>query len=166
MPSARRSRASEVAGFGRRLAAYLLDVGLPYAVILAVWFALGSRGGDLTNALGAIYLVALVPYLVWSWMHGATLGMAALGMRIESADGGRVQLSRALLRLAALGLMQLLALVVVFTALYLVLVPPGLNAVAVVVILVFIAVAVLLLYLALRRPYWHDRVSRTTVLHV
>ncbi len=165
MPSVRRSRAAEEAGFGRRLAAYLLDVWLPYAVILAAW-ALGSLDRDATNTLGAIYLVALVPYLVWSWMHGATLGMAALGVRIEAEDGGRMQLWRALLRLAALGLMQLLALVVVFMVLDLALVPPGLNAVAVVVRLVLIAVEVLLLYLALRRPYWHDRVSRTTVLQV
>ena len=151
------------------MAAHALDVGVPYALVLFVWIGLGSRGGDTSTTLGALFLIAIAPYLVWSWTtQGATIAMGALGMWIEADSGGPVGLGPAVVRLVALGLLQFLALFVLFAALYLILssFDPGkltLTAVAVLLALIFGGAA--LLYAALRKtPYWHDRLAQTVVL--
>jgi len=167
---ARARGAYALASFPRRLAAYALDVGAPYALVLAVWIALGSRGGSTSNTLGALFLIAIAPYLLWSWTQGATLGMAALGMRIESENGDQVRLRQAAVRLFVLALLQFVALAVLFALLYLILYsfPPLRLSGAVVLVLVgFIVGGVALLYAALRGPVdWHDRVSHTVVLRL
>jgi uncharacterized RDD family membrane protein YckC len=159
----------ELASFGRRLAAYLLDVGVPYSVVLVVWAALGGPGGGTSNALGAVYMVAIVAYLLWSWTtQGSTVAMAAMGIRIEAENGGPVGLGPAVVRLIVLALLQLLALVALVAGIYLALSslePGSLSLVAVAVMLAVIFGGVGLLYAGLRGPrYWHDRLARTVVI--
>lgn len=161
-------RAYEVASFGRRLAAYVLDAGVPYAVVLVLWVALGGYR-DTASTLGSFYLLAIVAYLVWSWTtQGGTLAMAALGMRIEADDGRAVRFGPAAVRLVVLGLMQVLAFFVLVAAVLLFLYsfePGRLSVPVVALILAFIVGGVAVLYLALRGPrYWHDRLSHTVVV--
>ncbi len=127
------------ASFVRRLVAYVLDVVGIYITILVLWFALGQPGGTATNALGALYLVGLPSYFLWCWIHGATLGMKVVGIRVVVNSGQPPELRAALARLVGLALVQ--------AALF--------SIVGAVVFLVF---------RALHRPYWHDQISKTAVV--
>jgi uncharacterized RDD family membrane protein YckC len=80
-------------GFGLRLAAYLIDVltiGMPVAVLTAM-----------NSSLIVLAGVVLPVYFVVLWATtGRTFGMAFFGLRVvRSADGGRIGLGRATLRL-------------------------------------------------------------------
>jgi uncharacterized RDD family membrane protein YckC len=80
-------------GFGLRFAAYLIDVltiGIPVAVLTAMNSSLIVLAGGVLP----VYFVVL-----WA-TTGRTFGMAFFGLRVvRSADGGRIGLRRAMLRL-------------------------------------------------------------------
>jgi RDD family. len=80
-------------GFWLRFAAYLIDVltiGIPAAVLTAM-----------NSSLIVLAYVVLPVYFVVLWATtGRTFGMVLFGLRVvRSADGGRVGLRRAMLRL-------------------------------------------------------------------
>jgi uncharacterized RDD family membrane protein YckC len=83
------------AGFGRRLAAYLVD-GLVLAVLNGVLQAVfePNLGSGLGVALGLLYFA-----LQEGGEHGQTLGKRALGVRVRDIrTGGRVGYGRAVIR--------------------------------------------------------------------
>lgn len=129
------------ASFLRRLCAYLIDLVLAYAPTYIVWLALGSPGGTTTNVVGAFGTALIVVYFIGFWMRGATPGMKVLDLRIVSGDsnGRPPKFLVALVRLVGLALLQAFVLMPIFLIVFLV-------------------------YRARHRPYWHDRLSGTTVI--
>jgi uncharacterized RDD family membrane protein YckC len=127
------------ASFGRRLFAYLFDIVVTYLPIIAVWLALGSPGGDVTNALAALWFIGLAAYFLWLWTRGATLGMKIVGIGVRDEDGRLIGFGQAVSRLIGLTLVQVFLTIPIF-------------------LLVF------LVYRVLRRHYWHDRTSHTLVV--
>lgn len=129
------------ASFPRRLGAYLIDLVLVYTPTYIAWLALGSPGGTTTDVIGAAGTALIVVYFIGFWMRGATPGMKVFDLRIVSADsdGRPPAFLAALVRLVGLALLQGFLLVPFFLIVFLV-------------------------YRARQRPYWHDRMSGTTVL--
>lgn len=86
-----------LAGFGQRLAAYLVDVAvlLPLVVLASITSAIGSTsdgGGALWGALTFVLYVALIGVGVWNIVlrqgkTGWSLGKQALGIRLVSDEG-------------------------------------------------------------------------------
>jgi len=115
--SVRRAGAVEPAGFGRRLAAGVIDhavVALGQAILVApvgwYWWARQSPADPSeVTFLPIVMSLVLVPlaailgtaYFVYGWgVQGATPGKRALGLVVEAADGSfPIGLSRAALRL-------------------------------------------------------------------
>lgn len=113
-------------------------IGL-YIPIIGIWSLIGNPGGEATNLLAAAYLIGLPVYLVWSWMRGGTLAMAALGMRVVDLEGRPLTLELAMRRIGGLIVVQL----------------------AVTIALPFV---LFLVFRMFRRPYWVDTVSYTKVV--
>jgi uncharacterized RDD family membrane protein YckC len=97
------------AGWGSRLAAYLLDTILllvPMAVVFGVLFALDpDDDSPVWVAVVVVYLASLVlPFVYFTVMHGRergqTLGKRALGIRVVADGGGRLGYGRAFGRYA------------------------------------------------------------------
>ncbi|ACU76235.1 RDD domain containing protein [Catenulispora acidiphila DSM 44928] len=76
-----------MASVGRRLAAIMIDWAIAYGV---AYLLVGDR--LLRNGQFAALSVLAVFYLVGLSISGSTLGMAALGMRVTSDQGGRASL--------------------------------------------------------------------------
>ena len=76
-----------MAPVGRRLAAIMIDWAIAYGV---AYLLVGDR--LLRNGQFAALSVLAVFYLVGLSISGSTLGMAALGMRVTSDQGGRAPL--------------------------------------------------------------------------
>lgn len=76
-----------MAPVGRRLAAIMIDWAIAYGV---AYLLVGDR--LLRNGQFAALSVLAVFYLVGLSTSGSTLGMAALGMRVTSDQGGRASL--------------------------------------------------------------------------
>ena len=95
---------------GDRLLAVVLDGFLLVAVFWAVgsWIApryggLTSEGFSLTGmpaliVLGLSTLVFFTYYLCFEWWWGATLGKMLVGVKVTTADGGRIDFRRSLVR--------------------------------------------------------------------
>ena len=76
-----------MASVGRRLAALVIDWAIAYGV---AYLLVGDR--LLRNGQFAALSVLAVIYLVGLAISGSTLGMAVLGMRVGSDQGGRASL--------------------------------------------------------------------------
>ena len=87
------------AGFGRRLAAYLIDSVLLSIVAVILVLILGAVAGDAGGVIGYIIaIVGIIAYYVY--FHGGptgqTLGKRAMGIRvIDYAGGGPIGYGRA-----------------------------------------------------------------------
>lgn len=102
-------------GLGRRLLSLVYEALLLIAVVLLA----GGVAAALTQIVGTVsarFLTQIIVagvcpgYFVWQWHRGGqTLPMKTWRMRLETADGTRVAVSRALLR-AALATMGYLLL--------------------------------------------------------
>lgn len=97
------------AGLLRRLAALLYDLLLVIALVFVVSFAmLPLTGGEaiLTSTQGpvghlyhGVLTLTAFTYFGWCWTRGGqTLGMKAWQIRLEAADGGRLNWAGALIR--------------------------------------------------------------------
>lgn len=94
------------AGLLRRLAAFVYDLLLLAAIwVIAGFIALPFQGGEATigNPWYQTYLFLLsFLFYAWFWTRGGqTLGMRAWRLRLESMDGGPVNLGQSLLRFMA-----------------------------------------------------------------
>jgi uncharacterized RDD family membrane protein YckC len=84
---------SEFGGFGRRLAAYLIDgiilsiIGLPIRLLAPHAYSYG-----VSALISLVYLIGF-----WSW-KGQTPGKMALGVKIVDANGKPIGFGRAILR--------------------------------------------------------------------
>lgn len=133
---------AQLAGFGIRTAAYLVDAILlslvggafPYLVIPAQ-----SGAQHTQNAGGASTLIALIYFvLFWSYLGGGrTLGMRLLGLRVVHEDGQPLGLLGALVRF--------FGLLISFALCFL---------------------GVIWVAFDLRKQGWHDKLARSLVVHV
>ncbi len=139
---AQRETVLEPAGVARRVAAFGYDLLLLAAVLFIFTLALFPLTGGRAIEPGTLWyracLVAIIVlFFAGFWVHGGqTLGMRAWRLRLVARDGGPVRWPSALVRFAA-GLVSLA--------------PAGLG-----------------LWWALidpNRRAWHDRLSRTRVVH-
>jgi uncharacterized RDD family membrane protein YckC len=101
--------AGELAGWGSRLGAYLLDTLLllvPLALVIGIVFALDP---DESSGLWALVVVAylaslVVPFVYFAIMHGGergqTFGKRALGIRVVDEAGRSIGYGRAFGRYA------------------------------------------------------------------
>jgi uncharacterized RDD family membrane protein YckC len=130
------------AGLARRLAALIYDLLL----LLGVWFVatalvLPLNGGQAFRPMQtgySLYLLGVsVLFFGWFWTHGGqTLGMRAWALRLRTMNGDPVSWKHAVLRLAAACLS---AGLIGLGYLWITIDPEGLA--------------------------WHDRLSRTRVVH-
>jgi uncharacterized RDD family membrane protein YckC len=97
-------------GLARRLAAALYDaIALAGVLVVMTALAIIPLGVAMDYRVPPdslwfrLYLLAvIVAFFVWPWLRGGqTLGMRTWGMRVVRADGGKLRLRDALLRLAA-----------------------------------------------------------------
>ena len=100
---------TQLAGFWRRLVAYIIDailVGIVTGVIFAVINGVvGSTADTQANSTrsGLIGLVIGLAYFGWLWgTRGQTLGYMVLGIRVTRSDGSPISVGRALIRYLAL----------------------------------------------------------------
>jgi uncharacterized RDD family membrane protein YckC len=95
------------AGLLRRLAAFVYDILLLAAILfIAAFVALLFSGGEAIspgNPWYQTYLFILsFIFYAWFWTRGGqTLGMRAWRLRVESMDGGPINLGQSLLRFMA-----------------------------------------------------------------
>ena len=100
-----------LASIPRRVVAYVIDVFLAFAGVVALQAVLlpinpllggvASPGGVLLHAWVTVTVtLPIVLFFGWRWStpSGATPGMRLLRLRVRSASGGRVPVPRALLR--------------------------------------------------------------------
>ena len=101
---------TQLAGFWRRLVAYLID-GIIVGVVSSVITSLINAGihasfSDTTGystRSGLISLIIGLVYFGWLWgTRGQTLGYMALGMRVIRTDGSDISIGRAAVRYIAL----------------------------------------------------------------
>ena len=121
----------ERAGVASRTISFAIDVlalaATLFVLLLIVWFAVdgdSSGGGEAVVAV----LTSLVVVIVWftafeTLWRGRTLGKAAMGLRVVSADGTTVRFQQAFLR-AAVGIVDFLLLPIGFVAVVSVLLSP------------------------------------------
>lgn len=92
------SNGTEYAGFWARVAAYIVDSAIIFAIGLLLSIA-GYFAGEAGMAITGI-LVVLLQLLYWpvleSSVHQATYGKRLMGIQVEHADGGRTTFLRAL----------------------------------------------------------------------
>lgn len=93
----------------RRVAAYGLDIGILFAVLAPLGFLVQSALGLRPETAQGVYLALVLTFSVPVWTYftladrsarGATLGKRWLGLRTETATGGRVGVGQALGRTA------------------------------------------------------------------
>lgn len=93
----------------RRVAAYLLDVALLFALLAPLAFLVKRLTGFMPETPAATWRLQLLEFSLPSWCYfaladasarGATLGKRLLGLRVVTAAGGRVAPGRALARTA------------------------------------------------------------------
>jgi uncharacterized RDD family membrane protein YckC len=101
------------AGLGRRLGSLVYEALLLAAVVFVAAFLFvsvtqyPSRTGALRPVFQLFLIVVCAVYFLWFWLHGGqTLAMKTWGVQLVAANGERLTLGRATLRLAlaALGL--------------------------------------------------------------
>lgn len=118
---------AELASFGRRAAAYIVDNILLYVIQIALWIPAGvtaeSSSEDVFTAVSCASSILSVLLYLWYYIFlqarsGQTPGKKLMGIRVVSADGGPVSRGRYLVRLIGywvdgllLGIGFLLALV-------------------------------------------------------
>ena len=87
------------AGFWRRLAAWLLDYIVIILIIALIALALSVAGNGRQASLLILFASGLVPWLYFASLESssrqATLGKAALGIRVTDLKGERVSFGRA-----------------------------------------------------------------------
>jgi len=122
-PMAGPPRTVETVGLGRRLAARTIDYVLVvfaacvFFVFMALVTVVLTAGAETTDAQGSLW--ALLFFFGWGlllffydWLYlvtwGRTIGKMMLGIRVVSADGGRLTQGQALGRAAFFGLPQTL----------------------------------------------------------
>src|SRR5256885_782806 len=95
--------ATELAGFGRRFAAYLIDsviIGIAASVITLIINGIAS--GDTTSGFwrpGLISLFLGLVYFGFLWARsGQSVGYMAMGIRLVRADGGQVSFALGMFR--------------------------------------------------------------------
>ena len=107
----------EYVGFGRRLAAQLVDSAIEYLLTIAVAVALGIAVGFISSLTGrsvepfieqmnrmsvarwVLYSVAWMAYhVLGETIHGSTPGKMILGLTVRSSDGGYCGFGQALIR--------------------------------------------------------------------
>jgi uncharacterized RDD family membrane protein YckC len=107
----------QLAGFGIRLGAYLID-----AIILALIYLVGAFGIVQAQAVGldpiasgvltVIFYILVIFYDLIFWtMRGATPGKMLLGLKIVTRDGGNISFGKALLRYVGYWLSSLVLLI-------------------------------------------------------
>ena len=95
------------AGLFRRLAAFVYDILLLTAILfIAAFVALLFSGGEAVDPGNPWYQTYLFTlsfiFYAWFWTRGGqTLGMRAWRLRVESMDGGPINLGQSLLRFMA-----------------------------------------------------------------
>lgn len=95
------------AGLFRRLAAFVYDILLLTAILfIAAFVALLFSGGEAVSPGNPWYQTYLFTlsfiFYAWFWTRGGqTLGMRAWRLRVESMDGGPINLGQSLLRFMA-----------------------------------------------------------------
>ncbi|MBL0144075.1 MAG: RDD family protein [Betaproteobacteria bacterium] len=98
------AQAPPAPGMARRLACAAYEFLILAALVLVATFPFLAFAGDSTSGLRRHFLQAWVllvvgAYLVWFWTRGGqTLAMKTWRIRLESADGGRVDAARATCR--------------------------------------------------------------------
>jgi uncharacterized RDD family membrane protein YckC len=102
------------AGIASRAVALALDVLLADLIVLlgaAMLALVGSLVGEIRlDTVGKLlavsaWAIVIASYFVIFWTStGQTPGMRALGLRVTTVGGGRLEVGRALVRLAGLGL--------------------------------------------------------------
>jgi uncharacterized RDD family membrane protein YckC len=100
---------TQLAGFWRRLAAYIIDaivVGIVTGVIVAVINGIVQSTVDTqtySSRSGFVGLIIGLAYFGWLWgTRGQTLGYMALSTRVTRSDGSPITVGRALIRYLAL----------------------------------------------------------------
>ncbi|MES2432105.1 MAG: RDD family protein [Bacteroidota bacterium] len=93
----------EIAGFHKRLFAYLIDLGVLIVYLYAMKYILFSGFGMGEESLGFIFLIVLLPMIFYTflaelWMNGQTIGKKILRIKVISLDGGEPTFSQFLLR--------------------------------------------------------------------
>jgi uncharacterized RDD family membrane protein YckC len=101
----------EYAGFWRRFAAWIIDLLVLAAGVLAAGFVIGVivaiSGGNRPSSFGTmIDVIALVgTYLYFAFMESShyqgTIGKIAIGIKVTDLEGGRVSFGKALGRTLA-----------------------------------------------------------------
>lgn len=98
----------ELAGFGRRATAYIVDSVLLYLIQILLAIPVGvvseSSTEDVAAALSCVTLLTSITLYVWYFVFlqarsGQTPGKKLLGIRVVGTDGGPVSRGRYLLRL-------------------------------------------------------------------
>ena len=93
----------EPADRGRRLLAYLIDLGLYLATLLPALIGvlrykpergIGALGGSLILFSVVCVLALIVYWFVLMYRNGQSIGKRAMGMRIVRTDGSRASLGR------------------------------------------------------------------------
>ncbi len=99
----------EIASFGARIAAFVIDIAILYGSLILLWLALsfmasGKLDEPARQFLNAFWLVLLfVMRNFWFILfemsaRGATLGKRLLGLRVVARDGGRLDASSVVAR--------------------------------------------------------------------
>lgn len=83
-----------IAGVGDRILAYLIDIFVQVAYILALLIGIGNLNQSEGDGMWAIYMVLAVPLLLYfflfeTFMNGRTPGKAAMKLRVVKLDGSK-----------------------------------------------------------------------------
>lgn len=87
--------AGEIAGFGRRLAAIMIDWLAAIGVSLLLFRDVAY--GSLESSVAILALFAL-EVIVLTWLLGGSFGQRILGLSVVRTDGSRLSLGRIVLR--------------------------------------------------------------------
>lgn len=93
----------EIAEFHKRLLAYLIDLAIMILYLAGMLYVLIGSLQLKEDFIGMIFLVVLLPLLLYSlftelWMNGQTIGKKILRIRVMSLDGGEANLAQYLTR--------------------------------------------------------------------
>lgn len=83
-----------IAGVGDRILAYLIDIFVQVAYILALLIGIGNLNQSEGDGMWAIYMILAVPLLLYfflfeTFMNGRTPGKAAMKLRVVKLDGSK-----------------------------------------------------------------------------